>query len=432
MNSRIAKILGALVLGTVIAGAAYWAGYANGGNAAESGAATKKSAATGKNITLVAKGGAGANETLGGFLGGAPHPDTEALDRWAKSLSLQECLDNMKQLQDLPVGEPRDDILKALVNAWAKKDPKGLLAGSAGIQAPKLRENGVENALKQLGASNPKETLDWIKQNSDNASNADVARRMAQLMNGYATVDPVGAINAVLALGDGTPNDRQVQTKAIEGLADGLATQGKFADAVALFNQLPSGKLQNDALSQLVDNWAVIAPQNAAGYIATVQDPKLVNDLGQSLTDVWSATDPAAAAKWAAQMDAQAPAAGATGNGNNADSLLSNAIDVWSKYDLNTAGQFLNQLPPSASKDAAIASFVSRAAQDDPVAALKWVATMGDTKLQASAFMQAAKQWNKQDPAALNQFLATTTALTDAQKQAVAAALQKINGNSGN
>jgi hypothetical protein len=238
----------------------------------------------------------------------------------------------------------------------------------------------------------------------------------------------------VVALDESSRNDRQVKTKAVEGLADSMAAQGRFTDAVALFNQLPADKLQNDGLSKLMDTWAQVAPQNAASYISTVQDAGLANDLGQSLTDVWAATDPAAAAKWAVQMDMQTAAAGTTlnnggnnqGNGNNnsVDTLLSNAIDVWSKYDLNAAGQYLNQLPASTTKDSAIVSFVSRAAQDDPASAMNWAVTITDPSAQQKALAQVAKQWIKQDPAALNQFLTTTTTLTNQQKQAMASAAQ--------
>ncbi len=430
MKSRAANFFVYLGSATALAGAAYWAGYIHGGNTASAATANKKNTGTGASITVVAANKTATAESLAGLLGGPVHPDADSLDRWAKSLSLQECLDNVKQLQGLPAGLPRDDILAALVDAWAKKDPKGLLTDAGGIIAPKLREKGVESALQYLARASPKDALEWVSQNADNASNADVARRMAEAVGGYATVDPQGALNAVLALSDGTPNDRQVQTKAIEGLADSMAKQGRFTDALALFNQLPANKLQNDGLSALVDTWAQVAPQNAASYIATVQDAGLVNDLGQSLTDVWANTDPAAAAKWALQMDLQTAAGGAnSGNNNNNDPLISNVIDSWAKHDLNAAGEFLNQLPPSPTKDAAIVSFVSRAAQDDPAAALKWVATVSDKKLQATAFMQAAKQWTRQDPAAFNQFMNTTTALTDAQKQAVANALQKKAGN---
>jgi len=55
----------------------------------------------------------------------------------------------------------------------------------------------------------------------------------------------------------------------------------------------------------------------------------------------------------------------------------------------------------SPTKDAAIVSFVSRAAQDNPADTMKWVGTMSDQKLQAKAFMRTARQWTKQDPRGL-------------------------------
>jgi hypothetical protein len=236
-------------------------------------------------------------------------------------------------------------------------------------------------------------------------------------------------LNAANALSDATRNDKQVKSKAMEGIAEGMSSQGKFTDAIALFNQLPTGTSQSDGLTRVADLWAVAAPQDTANWIANVTDPQLQNDLGQSLTDVWRNSDPQTAAAWAAQIDQAAAAGGAAvasnynGNSNNLDSLLTNVIDNWSKTDLNAAGQFLNQLPASSVKDDAIASFASRAAQDNPASAMGWVATIADPQAQQQAAMSVAKQWVKQDPATLAQFLGTTNMLTPQQIQTLAASL---------
>ncbi len=426
--SKIKRVLAA-GFGLALTLGAYWVGYIHGGNVATTAAAAanKKKANSAKGITIATGKQSDPSVTLASLLAGSAHPDEDEVDRWAKNLSLQECLDSMKQLQGMPVGQPRDDMLKALVNAWSRKDPKGLLASADGIAAPRMRENGMEKALAHLAEVSPVEALDWIKQNADTASYADMGKRMAAVIGSYANTDPKGALNMVLALDDNTPNGTQVKTKAMDSLADAMANQGHFSDAIALFNQMPAGKLQSAALAELADNWGQVAPQDAANWIATLQDPTLINDAGQNLTDDWADSDPAAAAKWAVGMDLQIAASG--NNSKNDDTLLSNVVGEWAKYDLTAAGQFLNQMPSSPTKDAAIVSFVSRAAQDNPADTMKWVATVSDKSMQASAFMQTARQWNKQDPAAFNQFMTTTTALTDEQKQAVAAAFSKSNGD---
>ena len=426
--SRLKGLL-AVAFGLALILGAYWAGYVHGGNAATTAAAAaatiKKNGNPSRAITITTGNQPDSTVTMARLLAGSPHPDSDLLDHWAGSLSLEECLADVKQLQDLPAGQPRDDMLKALVNAWSRKDPKGLLANADGIAAPKMRENGVLKALAHLAEASPADALNWIKQNADSTSYANMGKRMAAFVATYANTDPQGALNTVLTLDDSTPNGNQVKTKAVESLADSMANQGHFSDAIALFNQMPAGPLRSAALAEVADSWGQVAPQDAANWVATLQDPALINDAGQNLTDAWAASDPAAAAKWAMGVDLQNAAAG--NNGKNGDTLLSNVVDSWAKYDLTAAGQFLNQLPPSPTKDAAIVSFVSRAAQDNPADTMKWVATVADKNMQASAFMQTAKQWNKQDPAAFIQFMTTTTALTDEQKQAVAAAFGKIN-----
>lgn len=421
------KLLYAAVFCLALALGAYWAGYIHGGNLTTMAAADKKKASSAKGIMIAADNQSDSSVTMASLLAGSAHPDKDMLDRWAKSMSLQECLDSLKQLQGMPVGQPRDDMLKALVNAWSRKDPKGLLASADDITAPKMRENGTEKALAHLAEVSPAEALDWIKQNADTSSYADMGKRMAAVIGSYANTDPQGALSAVLALDDNTPNGIQVKIKALQSMADNMGNQGHFTDAIALFNQMPAGKMQSAALGELAANWGQVAPQDAANWVATLQDPILVNVAGQNLLDDWGDSDPVAAAKWAVGMDLQITTSG--NNSENDDTLLSNVVDEWAKSDLTAAGQFLNQMPSSPTKDAAIVSFVKRAAQDNPADTLKWVATISDKNMRASAFMQTAKQWNKQDPAAFNQFMTTTTALTDEQKQAVAAAFSKINGD---
>jgi len=431
MKFSSVNIISYIAVSAAVSALTYWVGYQNGvtGAQAATGSGPAKSHAAASLTVKAITDPRLAGLSLDRLLHGSLKPDADLLAKWAQGLSPKECLDAMNSLQGLPAGEPRDDILKAVVTALAENDPKGFLASTGSVTNAKLRESGVTSALQKLGADSPKEALDWIKQNAADASTADLSKRYESAMSGFATVDPAGALNAANALADGTRNDKQVKSRAMEGIAEGMSSQGKFTDAIALFNQLPADKFQNDGLTKVADLWAVAAPLDTANWVSNVTNPQLQNDLGQSLTDVWRNTDPQAAAAWAVQIDQAAAAAGATvasnynGNGNNLDALLTNVIDNWAKTDLNAAGQFLNQLPASSVKDDAIASFASRAAQDNPTAAMGWVATITDPQAQQQAAMSVAKQWVKQDPAALAQFLTTTNLLTPQQMQTLAASL---------
>jgi hypothetical protein len=433
MKSHPWKILATLSAVAAITAGAYWDGYRRGAAAAQQESGAKTAAAQ---LRASSNGAAFSSDatslsrmTLDGLLHGALKPDASLLASWALGLSPQQRLDAMNSLQNLPAGEPRDDILKAIVTAMAQTDPKGFLASAGNVTNARLREGGITAALQKLGAGDPQDALDWIKQNAADASNSDLARQYEAALNGYATTDPAGALNAASALPEDSRNDRQIKSKAMEGIAEGMASEGEFTDAVALFDQMPANTFQNDGLGRVADLWAVVAPQDAANWISTVADPSLQNDLGQNLADTWGNSDPAAAAKWAAQIDQLAAAAGASSD--SGDALLAHVMDDWSRADLNAAGQFINQMPASPVKDNAIASFASRAAQDDPSAAMDWVATISDDQARQQAAQQVAKQWVKQDPASLAQFLNTTDLLTNQQKQTLANSLNKTKGGAG-
>ena len=416
----------------VLTSSAFWAGRLSvaGGtfSSAIAGASGSSASASGSAAQFAGGANSAAAMSLDGFLKGSVHPNADDLARWAKSLSPDDCAAAMSQLQSLPAGLLRDTVLKAVINAWAQRDPKSFLAALGTVTVPRLREGGVTAALGSLAAANPQDALDWIKQNTADTSNRDLGRRYAAAFGGYAATDPQGAITLAAGLDESSRNGRQIKTQAMEGIANSLSDLGKFTDAAALFSQLPTGQVQNDAIAQLTDRWAQISPADTAAWLATVPSAAIRSDSGQNLTDNWTGSDPQAAATWAAQMDQLNAAAGV--NVNNGDSLLSHAIDIWSRYDLNAAGQYLNQLPASPSKDSAIASFADRAAQDNPGSAMQWVATIQDPQTRQDSTQQVAKQWAKQDPAAFNQFLSTTTTLTDQQKTSLLNSVQN-NGRKG-
>ncbi len=435
MKSNKLRIALILLAGVTVTGLGYWTGYQQGQTSAKAQALAantpKKTGTANRSSSLSLGGNSQAGQTLEQLLNSTGRPDFNAINDWAKSLSLEQTAAAMTELQAMPAGAARDNILRSLVNEWGAKDPKGLLAATDTITVPRLREGGITNALRTLAADNPKDALDWIKQSAADTSSADLARRYAAAIGGVASNDPAGALALAGNLSEATPADRTAKTRAMESVANAMAQQGKYSDAVALFAQMPAGQSQTDAMAQLANRWSQSAPLDAAAWVGSIQDPRLRSSVGSDLVSNWAASDPAAAAQWAAQMDTQAAAAaaaggpgGGRGGANQSQTLLADAVSTWARYDLNAAGQFINDLPASAMKNNAIASFATQAARDDPTSAVNWVNTITNPRAKATATQQVVMEVAQQDPRSAMQILNSSTVLTDQQKQDMLTTIQ--------
>jgi hypothetical protein len=354
------------------------------------------------------------------FLNAKGKPDAGELADWAKNLSPDECASYLAMLQTMPPGLQRDAVLNAIIGSWASQDPKGFLAETKGITGPRMKEQGVDAALKAWATQNPADALQWIKDNPGAAPSSALQARYLAAFAGYADADPQGAFTAANALDDTTTANQRLKNQALQAVMSSLADQGKFTDATGFIGQMPDGNLKNQAYANIANSWAQSNPQDASTWVASLTDPQMQANLGGQVAAQWAATDPTAAATWAAQMDAQAAAA-AQANGTAAPTsfMLANAMQTWASYDLDSTGDFLNQLPASPDKDGAVATFALYAAQDDPASAMNWVNTISDPGMQNRLAMITALEWQQSDPTGYNQFITTTTVLSPDQIQAL-------------
>jgi len=418
MKSTASKIAILILACAASVAGGYWFGHDNiAAPAAKTSAAAKPRAnAANKMGTVLVSDLAGTAASWQSLLKSSGKLNADLLAVWAQNLSPEEALDALKSLKDQPANSRRNDLMGALYNAWAARDPQGFLAVTHDISVPRLREGGVDEALKAWAAQDPKAALQWMKDNPAAASAGANQQRFAAAIAGYAATDPAGALAAVNSLSDSSA-DSQTKSAAIKALATSLTDRGQFSQAAALFSSMPAGQTRDDANAQLAQSWAESSPQDAAAWIGNLTDPLQRNTIGAQVAKAWAANDPAAAATWAAQLDAQNagdpnnPQAGPNGQ------LLASAIQSWTNYDLDAAGQFLNQLPSSPTKDNSVAIFALSSSQEDPGSAMQWVGTITDDNLRQRATFGVALQWMQQDQAGFNQFLATSTTLSDQQKQ---------------
>ncbi|HTB63090.1 MAG TPA: hypothetical protein VK737_05835 [Opitutales bacterium] len=413
MKSWFAKFIFIAAIAVLGALSGYWLGH----HSADGNAGAKSVPLTATSLrAIIINNASGKTVDWRALLDSTGKIDPDLLAAWARGLSANEIGDILKTLKTMPANLRRNDLMGALYNALAQSDPKGFLTDSKDIPVPRLRESGIDVALQTWAAKDPKAALQWIKDNPGAASTAAINARFAAAIAGFATTDPVGALDAVSQLNDDNVHDRLMKNAATKALADALADQGGFSQAAAFFSQLAAGQTRDEAYGELAQRWTEISPQDAATWADSLNgDPQLKSTIGAQIASVWANNDPSAAATWAAAFDAKMNPE-LSGNGAPQGQMLATAIRAWTNYDLNPAGEFLNLLPASPAKDPAVAIFALRSSQEDPASAFQWVNSISDEQMREGMTVGVALEWMEQEPTGYNQFLSSTTSLTEQQK----------------
>ncbi len=301
-------------------------------------------------------------------------PDADALKAWADSLDPAQCAGLLADLQKMAGGNPRDALIAAMITSWAARDPKNYLDNSSKISSPRERETGVAGALKAMAETDPKAAVAWLADNKDAVPNQVLATRYRSAIQGLADSDPKAAFAFVQALDSGSSTaNTQIQRQGLNTIADALANQGQFTDALAMFATLPDDQ-RGTATAELMTQWAQMSPTDATTYIASLSDPAQRATTETQVVRSWARTDPQAAAAWATQYDQSVAAS----TGQPAGQALADAMRSWSRYDLDGPAQFLNNITPSPATDQAVATFAAQARNTDPASAMNWVGQITD------------------------------------------------------
>jgi len=231
----------------------------------------------------------------------------------------------------------------------------------------------VADALKAMAEKDPKAAVAWLTDNKDAVPNNMLTQRYRNAIQGLADNDPKAAFAFVTALDSGSTANAQIQRQGLNTIADAMANQGQFSDALAMFAGLPDAD-RATATAELMTQWAQMSPTDATTYIASITDPAQRATTETEVVRSWARTDPQAAAAWATQYDQSVSAS----TGQPSGQALADTMRSWSRYDLDGPAQFLNGLPPSPANDQAVATFAAQARNTDPASAMNWVGQITD------------------------------------------------------
>jgi hypothetical protein len=194
-----------------------------------------------------------------------------------------------------------------------------------------------------------------------------------------------------------------------------LCAAGQFQLALKFANEAPSD-LKSGWLKAVFTRWTQSHPQDALNALAYIQDDAECSSLFQTIASTWAVTDPSALANYAASLP----------DGDDKTCALNQVVDNWSTQDPKAFAVWLDTSPSGVNMDQAIADMVTKtdSANRTPQVAMEWVESINDPALRYNSLVQVLNQWNQNDSAAAQNYLASVQWLSDSQRQGILTKLQ--------
>jgi len=149
----------------------------------------------------------------------------------------------------------------------------------------------------------------------------------------------------------GRISEADLRTRMLACVATAWAEQDSTAAAELAVNALPTGELQDRAVTAIVQRWAQRSP--------------------------------AAAANWVEQFPAFPVR----------EAVVQNLIAVWANEDPTSPAEWLRGLPAGPLRDSGITAYVAALAVSSPREAIAWVGSISDEIHQAQSRRVLARLW---------------------------------------
>lgn len=319
-----------------------------------------------------------------------------AKDSPAEMLALAETLDT----------RARREVVRGVLEVWAKSDPRAALAALDEMDDRRLKQTTEQSLAFTWAQSDPMAAFEWARARpaSDSRTGAllNALRHVAQSdpgqalalaedLDGSARADVIDSVlqqwgrddpRAAAAWLDTSSHESRVAASKIvdayarldaEEAVDWLLTQP--ADA------------QHHAVSMIMGPLADESPEVALDLIERLDDPTTTAMAGSRLMSRWAADDPRAAVRAIARLDGDARPA-----------LYTSAFSTWSRHDPQGADAFVGQIPASG-RDAAILGMMQQALFSENVeSAERLFERIDSTESRQAAATTMYFQLNRTDP----------------------------------
>lgn len=311
--------------------------------------------------------------------------------------------------EELP-GEMRRVVLQLALLAMAERDPYAAIARLDAMPSRRDRDQLLPAIAQAFAQRDPDGALEWAKSLQQSSPNV-----LMSVINGIATVDPHRAIDLILdeSFGAAQPSmlpmlvvtstlAGQRDSARIAAIADRLVASGNV-DAVNQIGTLMSSWSRSDpdaalewllrnaeragrqAITQVAFQLATDDPVAAAGIIDRLP-PDFQGDWLRSVAGGYAQYDAHAAATWILQYE---------GRPGFTESLAAIAPAL-AQVDPGAAARMIERLDGWYSTLAA-AQVAASWAVSDPMAAANWAMQLADTTMRSTALSSVVGSWASED-----------------------------------
>lgn len=317
-----------------------------------------------------------------------------------QAVGTNEVMAALDRVAAMPWGPESEQLLQTTISNWAKTDPSAALNYALGIESRRVRAALLNGVFTSWAKTDLQGAYSWLVANRESAP--DTFRLGLKPVFAAAAASSVPqAMRMAMDLGAGA--DRLAAIGAVMGYA---SRAGVMPSMVSYMDSLQTVGERRSYASLLAQNWALYAPEQAAGWALSLTDPQLKGAAMATAVSLWAGDNPTAAAAWVMTLpDAELKS-----------QQMAQITQSWAKYDpVKAADWLLSMRPPSTSLDPAVRSLVGTIMTSSPDVAVMWAGTIADPKLRNSTIMSVARQWIKNDPQKASAYIATAP-LTPAQR----------------
>lgn len=334
-------------------------------------------------------------------------PRLQVLQQWAQS-DPQAALKAALSISDSRLRKP---ALSSTIGAWARSDFNGALKYAVSIEDSTLRAD-ILQSLSGNSQGNRREILTALL---DHMPPGDSFRNaVSNLFSRWANENPQEAAAAVAQL----PPGNAYSNAASNIVSQWARTASNKQDVFEWAKKLPEGETRSNSLNSLFSTWSATDPQSALTALNSLSaDDK--KSAARAIASGWGSTSPEAAIQWAsATSDAgersvlmqSAISQWATTSPDAAANYVSRlpeservasmqaVVSMWASKDTEAAAGWLDRQPAGAAKDASLIPLARKIAQEDPEAALTWVAGISDQNQRLQQVESIARDWLRQSP----------------------------------
>ncbi len=339
-------------------------------------------------------------------------PEDLNLAAFVQDLSPEQMVEVMDLLRLSPDQSRYTHQLSArLIEAWAREDPSAVLGYVDDLETWPLRSTAMNGALRELSKTEPYTALDYLSAREAEFSTDEYRRQLMRVMSGFGDTNPAEALQFAANLPPERMWGHNQRRYGFMHVFAEMRVDGILDQAIPYVNSLPEeGNLRQDGVAALMESWGHTDPRAALEWFGQSGYGEQMDWSRSRVVQRWASRNPVEAASYVSELPLEDPRRG---------NLIANVVAAWTQYDYDAPAQWLNQFPPSADTDQAVAHFTFSTMRRDPEGAMSWAESITSDRQRQSTVERVAREWRRQDPEGLTSYLQDTDAVDAATKHRI-------------